>query len=124
MSSTAPKRYPGLSPMVGVEELDVEESEVEELDVEGFEVEGFEVDGFVNELLHVQRMADGWLIVKVTVATVPEEGTLPEPVHPVQRYWVPFVPEVGDVMTMEMAVPLSNQPLEGVDTPYAELTVK
>ena len=38
------------------------------------------------ELLQFHVMNDGWFIVKVIVAVVPDLGTLPVPVQPVQKY--------------------------------------
>jgi len=52
--------------------------------------------------------------VKVTVVPVPDEGTLPEPVQPVQTYLIPVPPEYGDVTEAVMDVPASNHPLVGL----------
>jgi hypothetical protein len=62
--------------------------------------------------------------VNATDEDVPEPGTLPDPVQPVQTYWVPETPDVGDVTDSFMYVPESNQPLEGAGESYGEVTVK
>jgi len=62
--------------------------------------------------------------VNVTDEPVPEAGTLPDPLQPVQTYWVFEIPEVGVVTDSVMFVPESNQPLDGVGESYADVTVR
>ena len=69
-------------------------------------------------------MVDGALIVKVTDETVPDAGTLPVPVQPVQTYWMPEPPETGEVTDSVMPMPELNQPLNGVGESCGEATVK
>jgi hypothetical protein len=59
-------------------------------------------------------MVEGALIVKVTDEPLPETGTLPVPLQPVQTYWVPEPPDTGDVTESVILDPESNQPLNGV----------
>jgi hypothetical protein len=59
-------------------------------------------------------MLDGAFIVNVTLVEDPEDGTLPEPLHPVQTYCVPEPPETGDDTDAVILVPASNQPEPGV----------
>jgi hypothetical protein len=63
-------------------------------------------------------------MVKGTDEEMPDAGTLPVPVQPVQTYWVPEGPGVGDVTDSVMLEPESNQPLAGVGESYGEVTVK
>ena len=69
-------------------------------------------------------MLDGALIVNATDEAPPEEGTLPVPLQPVQTYWVPVGPGVGDVTDSFMPDPELNQPLEGEGEPSSEVTVR
>jgi hypothetical protein len=58
-------------------------------------------------------MLDGAPIVNATDRPLPEPGTLPDPVQPVQTHWVPGPPETGEATESVMLEPESNQPLEG-----------
>jgi hypothetical protein len=69
-------------------------------------------------------MLDGAFIVKVVLVPEPDDGTLPEPVHPVHTYCIPLPPETGDVTDAVILVPASNHPLDGEGLSYAELTVR
>jgi hypothetical protein len=69
-------------------------------------------------------MLEGALMVKATDDAMPEDETLPVPDQPVQTYWVPVGPAVGDVTDSVMAEPESNQPLDGEGESYGEETVK
>jgi hypothetical protein len=69
-------------------------------------------------------MLDVSVIVKVTDVPVPEAGTVPVPAQPVQTYWVPVGPAVGEVIDSVISVPESNQPLDGFGEPCADVTVK
>ena len=71
-----------------------------------------------------QVMFESAVIVKVTEVPVPEEGTLPVPVQPVQTYCVPSGPAIGEVTDSVMTVAELNQPLAGVGEPYAESTLR
>ena len=65
------------------------------------------------------------VIVNVTLDPVPDAGTLPLPVQPVQTYCVPVGSDTGDAIEAVTLAPESNQlnhPL-GVGSPWAELTV-
>jgi hypothetical protein len=57
------------------------------------------------------------VIINVTDDVVPEAGTLPVPVQPVQTYWMPEPPDTGDLMDSVMFVPELNKPLDGVGEP-------
>ena len=63
--------------------------------------------------------------VKVTVVPVPEEGTDPVPVQPVQIYRTP-VPVTGDGTEQVWLEPWEKAcvPTAGVGEPWAELTVR
>ena len=50
-------------------------------------------------------MVEGAVIVKVTVAAVPDAGTLPDPDQPVQRYLVPPDSSAGLVTEAVTDVP-------------------
>jgi hypothetical protein len=69
-------------------------------------------------------MLDVSVIVKVTDVPVPEAGTVPVPIQPVQMYWVPVGPGVGEVTDSVISVPESNQPLDGFGESCADVTVK
>ena len=69
-------------------------------------------------------MVEGEVMVKATVAAEPDAGTLPVPDQPVQTYWVPEEPDVGEVTDSFMPVPELNQPLAGLGESYGEDTVK
>jgi hypothetical protein len=69
-------------------------------------------------------MLDGAVIVNVVEEVEPEAATLPDPVQPVQTYWVPEPPGVGEAMDPVIAVPESNQPLDGEGTPMIEMSVR
>jgi hypothetical protein len=69
-------------------------------------------------------MLDGAIIVNVTDEALPETGTLPVPVQPLQTHWIPELPGTGDVTDSVMLDPESNQPLNGVGESYGEVTVK
>ena len=69
-------------------------------------------------------MVDGAPMVKVTDERVPETGTLPVPLQPVQTYCVSEGPGVGDVTDSLMLEPASNQPLVGVGESYGLETVR
>jgi hypothetical protein len=58
-------------------------------------------------------MLEAAVMVKVTDEEVPDAGTLPLPDQPVQTYWVPEGPGVGDVTDSVTLEPESNQPLIG-----------
>jgi hypothetical protein len=62
-------------------------------------------------------MLEGWFIVNCALAAVPDAGTLPVPVQPVQLYWVTIVPVTGEFTEAAMTVLASNQPLIGVGEP-------
>jgi hypothetical protein len=62
--------------------------------------------------------------VNVTLEDDPEDGTLPDPLHPVHTYWIPEPPDTGDVTEAVTLDPASNHPLDGVGLSYAELTVR
>ena len=62
--------------------------------------------------------------MKLTLVVVPDAGTLPVPVHPVQTYWTPAGPDQGEVTEAVMDVPASNQPLVGVGESQGEDTVR
>ena len=62
-------------------------------------------------------MLEGWFIVNCVLVAVPDDGTLPVPVQPVQLYWVTIVPVTGEVTEACMDVPASNQPLVGAGEP-------
>jgi len=59
-------------------------------------------------------MLDGALMVKVTDEAEPDDGTLPVPVQPVQRYLAPPDWSAGVVTDAVIVVPVSNQLLAGV----------
>jgi hypothetical protein len=63
-------------------------------------------------------------MAKLSDVAEPDAGTLPVPVQPVQTYLVPESLETGDVTDSNIAVPESNQPLEGVGESYSEVTVR
>jgi hypothetical protein len=67
---------------------------------------------------------EGLSIVKVTDVAVPEDETLPVPVHPMHTYRVPADPETGEVADALMDFPLSNHPLVGVHEPLGESASK
>jgi len=70
-----------------------------------------------------QVMDEGALMLKLTEFVVPDAGTLPVPVQPVQMYRV--VPTVTTESTEAVIDdPESNQPPLGVGVPCAEFTVK
>jgi hypothetical protein len=69
-------------------------------------------------------MLDGVAIVKVTDEAVPDAGTLPVPVQPVQTYWVLEPPETGEVTYSVTLEPESNQPLTGEGESCGEETVR
>jgi hypothetical protein len=69
-------------------------------------------------------MLEGAFIVKVTEEELPEVGTLPAPVQPVQTYCVPAGPANGEVTEAVMFTPESNHPLVGVGESRAEDTVR
>ena len=52
--------------------------------------------------------------MKIAVAVIPEAGTLPVPVHPVQTCRVPAGPAEGEVTDALMVFSASNHPLVGV----------
>ena len=52
--------------------------------------------------------------MKDTELVLPEDGTLPVPVHPVQTYCTPVPPETGDVTDSVTFVPDVTHPLVGV----------
>jgi hypothetical protein len=58
-------------------------------------------------------IVEGALMVKVTDAPLPDEGTLPEPDQPVHAYWTPEPPETGEVTDSVTTEPEANQPLAG-----------
>jgi hypothetical protein len=58
-------------------------------------------------------MLEGAFIVNVVVAADPEDATLPEPVQPVQTYWIPEPPETGEDTEAVMLELALNQPLTG-----------
>jgi hypothetical protein len=62
--------------------------------------------------------------VKLADEAVPEEGTLPVPDQPIQTYWMPEPPGVGEVTESFIPMPESNQPLTGLGESYEEVTVK
>jgi hypothetical protein len=62
-------------------------------------------------------MLEAALIVNVVVVPEPEPGTLPEPLQPVQTYWVPLLPETGEETEAVMLEPALNQPLAGEGEP-------
>ena len=62
-------------------------------------------------------MLEGWFIVNCVLVAVPDDGTLPVPVQPVQAYWVTIAPATGESTAVAMTVPASNQPLIGVGEP-------
>lgn len=64
-----------------------------------------------------QVIVEGAVIVNVVADAVPEAGTLPVPVQPVQTYCVPVPPETVDATDPVMLDPLSYQPLEGDGEP-------
>jgi hypothetical protein len=66
-------------------------------------------------------MPDTLVIVKVTDVSVPEAGTLPVPVQPVQTYCVPAEPGMGEVTDSTICVPDSNQPFDGEGESYREV---
>jgi hypothetical protein len=55
--------------------------------------------------------------MKLKLVPEPEAGTLPEPVQPVQTYWIPEPPETEEVTDAVILVPESNQPLDGEGEP-------
>ncbi len=59
-------------------------------------------------------MLEGSVIANATDVVVPDAGTLPVPVHPVQTCWVPVPPGAGEVTDAMMDVPASNHLLVGV----------
>jgi len=59
-------------------------------------------------------MVEGAPIVNVTDEALPETGTLPVPVQPLQTHWIPEPPDTGEVTDSAMPDPESNQPLNGV----------
>ena len=59
-------------------------------------------------------MLEGAFIVKFTDVIVPDEGTLPVPVHLVHTYLVPAGPDTGEVTDAVIDFPASNHPLVGV----------
>jgi hypothetical protein len=69
-------------------------------------------------------MLDGAAAVKVMDEAVPDAGTLPVPVQPVQTYWMPEPPEPGEVTDSVMLEPESNQPLTGEGESCGEETVR
>jgi hypothetical protein len=69
-------------------------------------------------------MLDGAVMAKVTDLSVPEAGTLPVPVQPLQAYCVPVGPDVVEDTASNICVPESNQPLEGRGESYGEETEK
>jgi hypothetical protein len=58
-------------------------------------------------------MEEGALIVNMIDDAVPDTGTLPVPLQPVQMYCVPAEPGVGLVTESVTLEPESNQPLDG-----------
>lgn len=62
-------------------------------------------------------MLEGWFIVNCVLVAVPDAGTLPVPVQPVQLYWVTIVPFTGESTEAVRDVPASNHPLIGVGEP-------
>jgi hypothetical protein len=62
-------------------------------------------------------MLEAALIVNVTADVPPEAGMLPVPVHPIQAYWVPIAPAIGEATNSVMLDPLLNQPLDGETEP-------
>jgi len=60
---------------------------------------------------------EGWVIVNCVVFVVPDVGTLPVPVQPVQTSCVTIDPTTGDIMETCMDVPASNQPVVGDGEP-------
>lgn len=46
---------------------------------------------------------------------------LPVPIQPVQTYWVPVGPGVGEVTDSNIWVPESNQPFDGKGESYEEV---
>jgi len=69
-------------------------------------------------------MLEGRFIVNVVVIPVPEAGTLPDAVQPVQTYCVPVGPGEGEVTDALIDVPESNHPLVGLGESQAEETVR
>jgi hypothetical protein len=69
-------------------------------------------------------MLEGVSILNVVDEPLPEPGTLPEPVQPVQIYCVSEPPATGDVTDAVTSEPESNQAFTGDGEPYAEVTVK
>lgn len=65
---------------------------------------------------------EGDVIVNVTLDPVPDAGTLPLPVQPVQTCCVPVGPDAGDVTEAVMLAPESNHPLIGFGEPKGEVT--
>jgi len=63
-------------------------------------------------------------MLKLTEFVVPDAGTLPVPVQPVQTYCVPEGPATGEGTLALIGVPALNQPLTGLGDPYGEVTVK
>mgnify|MGYP001598729094 CR=1 FL=1 len=69
-------------------------------------------------------MLEGVVIVNVVDEVLPEPGTLPVPVQPVQTYCVSEPSATGDVTDAVTSEPESNQSLAGLGEPCAEVTVK
>jgi hypothetical protein len=69
-------------------------------------------------------MLEGVVIINVVDVLLPEPGTLPEPVQPVQIYCVSEAPATGDVTDVVTFESESNQPLAGLGEPCVEVTVK
>jgi hypothetical protein len=56
-------------------------------------------------------------MVKMMLVEVPDAGTLPVPVQPVQTYCLPGGPFIGEVTDSFIEVPESYQLLEGEGEP-------
>jgi len=69
-------------------------------------------------------MLEAAFIVRVTLFEVPVAGTLPVPVQPVVRYWVPVPPETGELTDSASEDPALNHPLTGVGVSWVEETVR
>jgi hypothetical protein len=63
-------------------------------------------------------------MVKLSDAVVPDAGTLPVPVQPVQTYCVAESADTGDITDADIVLPESNQPLVGVGESCEEITVR
>jgi hypothetical protein len=69
-------------------------------------------------------MLEALVIAKMTKVVVPEVGALPVPAQPLQEYWIPVEPCVGEVTYSVMLVPLSNQPVDGEGESWGDVMEK